>query len=191
MLQVKSINKKWGINFPTELNEFTPELLSSITANVKLPKYYCVIALCFEVKLLTFAMEIRNNKGGTSNVIPLLCKAHAEDLVNMNGLIGDKVILDRSSIERGHKLNVPIMITSNNSTAYIKEDDKLLVNIIQGKPNDPHITDPIIQNMVDNKNSSIFIVEFKIVPVNDIVACIPVDSTVIDPFKIKHIKLVN
>lgn len=191
MLEIKSASKSYGINFPTSLNEFTPEVLAAVTENVILPRYHVVVALCFEVKLFEFAMEVRNKKGGTTGVVPLLTKVNPEDLAGIAGKIGDKVVLDRTSIERGHKLSIPIMISTNNATNYLKSDEKLLVSIIKGTPNDPHITDPQLQKVVDAKHNSIFIVEFKIVALNDIVAYVPVDSNIIDPFKTKSKELVS
>jgi len=191
MLQIKSVDKPYGINFPTSLNEFTPEVLTSIAESVKLPPYYAIVGLCFEIKLFDFAMNIRSGKSGSSQVVPILVKAHQEDMDKRNISIGDKVIVDRSSLERGVHLKLPLAISADNATAYLKDDEKLMTNIIKGTNKDAKVTDPIIQNMIDNKHNSIFIIEFKLIAATDIVASLHIDSKVVDPFKFNPKELVS
>jgi len=191
MLEIKSKEKPYGINFPTDLKEFKPELLAGITEGVKLPPHYAIIALCFEVKLFDFAMNVRANKAGSTQVVPLLAKAHEVDCKIKNVKVGDKVIIDRSSLERGIHLKLPLAISADNATAYLKEDEKLMINIIKGTEKDSKVTDPIVQNMIDNKQKNIFIVEFKIVVLNDVVAALEVGEKVLDPFKTTPKELVS
>lgn len=190
MLEIKSVEKNYGINFPTSLIEFTPEILKGITEDIGVSKYRAIIMLAYEVNLFKFATSIRGNKENTNaKVIPILAKINAADAEQYNYNVGDKVIIDKSTIERGVHLNIPIMIASQNATQYLIDDEKLMVNIIKGKEKDATVTDPIVQTMIDNKHNSIFIVEFKIIPVGDITSTVPISSKVIDPFKTKSIKL--
>lgn len=191
MLEIKSKEKGYSVNFPTSIKEFTPELLDAITENVKLPKFHAIVILCYEVKLFDFAINIRANKPANTKVFPLLAKIDSEDADKINSKVSDKIIIDRTTIERGHHLVIPIMITSDNATNFLKQDEKLMTNIIKGQVKDSHVDDLIVQQMIDNKYNNIFIVEFKIIPINDIKGSISNGSKVIDPFKIVSKEQVN
>lgn len=172
MLEIKSNKQSYGIKFPTSINEITPEVLKSITDHVKLPKHYCIVALCFRTDLFNFVTTIKSNKGSEVGVVSLLAKIHEEDTKSTDWNVGDRLIVDRSSIERGYHLNIPISINSGNAAAYLKNDEELRKDIMSGKYSE------------DSKNKNIYIVEFKIIPVNDIASAIPMNVNVIDPYKV-------
>lgn len=172
MLQIKSKFKDFGINFPTSINEITPEVLNSITEGVKLPKHYCIVAMVFQPKLFEFISAFKN-KNASINVTPILAKI-AEGCNNeINASVGDKLIIDRSSLERSVHLNLPIMISSTNAANYINDDKELIKAITAGEFNS------------NNRSARIIVLEFKIVPINCISAATTVNQKIVDPFLIK------
>lgn len=194
MLELKSETQNYGINLPTSLNEITPEILGTLTEGVKLPDYYCIVALCFEVKLMDIAINVNSNKEQTVNVIPMLAKIHNDKLDHPKYLeVGHKVIIERSSLERGTHLHLATMINSNNVKSYIKNNETLRQRLIKG--GDGSAVESNIVNIMDSKKDvikkindkspKVYILEFKIIPINDIHATVAVDHIVIDPFKIK------
>lgn len=174
MLQIKSKLKDFGINFPTSVNEITPEVLNAITAGVKLPKHYCIVAMIFQPKLFEFISAIKNKINTNVNVTPILAKVAEGCEEELNGNIGDKLIIDRSSLERAVHLNLPIMINSTNAANYINDDKELIKSITAGEFNSNGVSPKII------------VLEFKIVPINCVSAAVNKQQKVIDPFIIKE-----
>jgi len=195
MLEVRGTDKSFSINFPTSLSELTPEVLGALTENIGLPPNYCVIALCFEPRLLDLATEIRAQKAGNATVNILNAKISPEDSERVKSKVGQKIIADRTDVERGSHVNVPTLIANKNVIAYMGNDQHLLTTIIKGNPDGAPTDDKVRDNMVKNKNNTVVIVEFKIIPINDIKGSIDIDTSIIDPFKLKHAtktsKLVN
>lgn len=177
MITIKSEKKSYGINFPTSKEEITPELLGTITNYVKLPKHYCIVALCFQTKVFDFVAMAKSRANSNVAVTPVLAKISAEDAELINASIGDKLIIDRSSLERGVHLNLPVAISSNAARNYFESDPELCRNIMT--KNDKANID---KKLIDAKSSNIIVLEFKIVPVNDISAAIPMEHKVCDPF---------
>lgn len=183
MLLIKSKKLNYGINFPTDLKEITPDVLSNLTANVNLPEYHCIVALCFKTKLFSFVAGIRNNKAHDVGVTPLLAKMSNKDLNKMNINIGDKVIIDRSSLERGVHLPIPTLISTSAAYAYLEKDPNISRAIMTGDINSVLIDPNMNKNSAEENSPYIYVVNFKIVPVNNIYGSITTDSSVSDPFK--------
>ena len=185
MITIKSEKKSYGINFPTSKEEITSELLEAVTKQVKLPKHYCIVALCFQTKVFDFVTMTKSRNNPNVAVTPVLAKISADDAELINASVGDKLIIDRSSLERGVHLNLPVAINSNSARNYFEADPELCRNIMtkSDKSN-------VDKKLVDIKNSNIIILEFKIVPVNDISAANPMKHEVFDPF-ISYSKVSN
>lgn len=177
MITIKSDKLSYGINFPTSLNELNSEILNNISEDIKLPKHYCIIALAFKTKIFDFVASLSAKQRTSIGVTPILCKISDEDSKEINANVGDKIIMDRSSLERGSHLNINISINSNNARAYFEKDKDLVKSIINSSTTDIDVTQNII------------ILEFKICPVNDINAAIPIDYNNIDPFIVRDINL--
>lgn len=180
MILVRSKKRSFGINFPTSLNEVTPVVLKELTKNVELPPHYCIVALCFETKLFDFIAAMNNNKGTTTAVTPIMCKIDSVDAKDVNTKIGDKIIIDRSSLERGVHINVKTMISLTAARNYINSDESLLKafmtnsNAVIGIGEDG-------KELTAKNAPNVIIMEFKIVPVNDVAATIN-NKAVNDPF---------
>ena len=182
MITVKSNKMSYGINFPTSLTELTPDVFNTITDGVKLPKHYCVVALAFKTKIFDFCTMINSNKQATIGVTPILAKISDDDSKDINAVVGDKIIIDRSSLERGVQIKFPILISSENARNYFNNDPNI-VKAIMTKDNRIIQDSGINKQLISSNYPDIIILEFKIVPVNDISAAIPVNYKNIDPFK--------
>lgn len=159
MFIIKNPEKSFNVGYPTSLDEINNDYFDNILSNIKLQEHYCIIALCFKDKVSSIAMSIKENRNTTSNVIPIIAKI-TED--NECGYIqGDKAVIDRTNLERG--IHLPIAdnwIGVAGFEHYVKGNVKLLNSLIKGDywKNDTDIA------------PSIYLVEFKIIPIRDIVA---------------------
>ena len=174
MLIIKSQKTDYGVSFPTSITDITPDILSSITEHIQLQKHYAIIAICYKTSLFNFATQVSKSKGMDLLVTPLLAKINEDD--KTCGNIGDKVIVSRTAIEMGHHIHIPIAAASVNAQQYIAEDSDLRKSLIDGT----YFKDRNI-----DKNVNIYLIEFKIIPANDIVSTLPIAYKGIDPFKIK------
>lgn len=198
MLKLQAGSKDFAINLPTSIKELTPEVLGAVTANIKLAPYHAIVALCFQVKLMTVAINVNGDKPQTMSVIPVLAKISDDDSTKMNANVGDRLVLDRSSLERGIHLNLPTMISSKNVATYIGEDETLRQNLVKGGDGSESSQEFILnksakerEELLLKKSPNVFVLEFKVVPVNDINISISADEKLIDPFKSVATKLVS
>ena len=172
MIKIKVSESKVGVYVPTKVEEIKAKDLANITANIKVAKHYAVIALCFNTKLYDFAMTIDKGKQENIGVVPVLAKLHLDNIDECDFKVGDKIIVDRSSIERGFNVMGRTIIQSNNFANYIRNNKEYLKAILAKD------IDVIPQDVL---NSNIVLLEFKIVPLNSIVASIT-DDVVTDIF---------
>lgn len=173
MITIKSEKKSYGISFPTSVNELTPEIFDEITKQVKLPKHYCIVALCFKTRLFDFVVAMNSKKEQAVAIVPLLAKINEEDKVDVNADISDRVILSRSALEMGTHISLPVIISTDNARNYFSSDEELTKSIISRR-------NPIFTNMT--KRDNIIVLEFKIIPISDIKATVPLDGKGYDPF---------
>ena len=182
MITIKSAKKNYGINFPTSVSEITPDILNAISEGVKLPKHYCIVALAFETKIFDFCAAINSNKNTNVAVTPILAKISDEDSKDVNALVGDRIIMERSCLERGVHINLKTSISSTSARNYFNSDPEMAKAILT-KNTDGIIIDHNINKSLQASNSpKIIVLEFKICPVNDIAAAIPDTPNHYDPF---------
>ena len=177
MLIIQGNNKTYGINVPTAEKEITASFLTKVTERVKLNKYQTIVALVMKTKIWDFCMSIRNPKKDQNVAITAKLakfitpnpdeKDGALPIKNMS--VGDIVVIDRSSIERGIHLSVPTIISPAGLSKYLEEDKDLLTDIVTGK-------------RPDLSNQYICLVQFKIVPVSTITATYDAEEKVQDDF---------
>lgn len=185
MIKIKSEKMSYGINFPTSVKELTPDVLETITNGVKLPKHYCIIALAFDTKIFEFCAAMNSSRNTNVAVIPILAKIAQEDSEEINASVGDKLIIDRSSLERGVHLNLKTMISSNAARNYFNSNPDLTKAIMTKNDNKVIIDKTANRKLTAAQSPNIIILEFKICPVNDIAAAIPMDYQAIDPFLVR------
>lgn len=172
MIYVKSPKAPYGVNLPTSIKEVNAASLEAITKGIKLPQHYCIVALCFKTRLGTFALSISNKRSSEIGVVPVLAKIYAEDSKKVNANVGDKLIIDRSSLERGSHLNCDTCINSTNFRNYLASDSEMVKAIVTNNASNYNL----------NPNDNIVVLEFKIVPVCDIRAAISDSVKANDPF---------
>ena len=181
MIEIKSDKLSYGIKFPTSIKELTPELLNTITEGVRLPKHYCIIALAFNTKVFDFCTAINSNKDTNVSVTPIVAKIYKEDSDEVNAFVGDKAIVYRTSLERGAHLNLQTAISSNSARNYFNKDADL-VRAIVTKNNKAITNKNLNSQLISSQSPNIIVLEFKIIPVTDIYAAIPMDYKPVDPF---------
>ena len=153
MIKVESKFKDFGIQIPTDISEITSEALDAVLTNVVIAKHYCVVALCQNESLF----GVINNKVSTVEVMPIIAKISKEDaeLIGMNQM--DKIIIDRSTLERGYHL-------------YLKH------NVLSPQ------FGTFGQNQGYKKGQKVWFVEFKVIAINDLRAAITDKHKAINPF---------
>lgn len=170
MIKVESKFKDFGIQIPTDISEITSEALDAILNNVVIAKYYCIVALCQNESLF----GVINNKVSTVEVMPIIAKISKTDaeLIGMNQM--DKIIIDRSTLERGYHLYLKHNVLSPQFVnKYITNDIELTRSITVGT---------FGQNQGYTKGQKVWFVEFKVIAVNDLRAAITDKHKVINPF---------
>lgn len=164
MIKVESKFKDFGINIPTELSEITSEALEAVLSNVVVAKHYCIVALCQNESLF----GVINNKVSTVEVIPIIAKISDEDskLIGMNKM--DKIIIDRSTLERGYHLYLKHNVLSPQFiNKFITNDTELTRSITVGT---------FGQKQGYNKGQKVWFLEFKVIAINDLKAAINSES---------------
>lgn len=185
MFELKRENSKVSINIPTSIEEIVKSL-PNILADVKIPEHYCIIAMTMKTDLFSVAMNASgNSKDQVVETIPLYAKGN-EIKMPINIEIGDKVIIERSSLERATHLNIPISITLTNVINFINEDKngdfrKTILNRTYGKENKMATMNKTIPYTSKDK---IYVLAFKIIPIGDIRGAIGYDKKTNDPFKV-------
>lgn len=159
MFIIKNPEKSFSVGYPTSIGEITSEYFDKILSNVKLQEHYCIIALCFKEKVSSIALSVKESRNTTSNVVPIIAKIAKDNECGFEQM--EKAVIDRTNLERG--IHLPI---NNNWIGvagfenYVKSNPKLLNSLIKGDYwKDKYFTTP-----------EIYLVEFKIVPIRDIVA---------------------
>ena len=167
MIKVESKFKDFGIQIPTDISEITSEALDAILTNVVIAKHYCVVALCQNESLF----GVINNK---------VSKEDAE-LIGMNQM--DKIIIDRSTLERGYHLYLKHNVLSPQFVnKYITNDTELTRSITVGT---------FGQNQGYKKGQKVWFVEFKIIAINDLRAAITDKHKAINPFVYHSVEKAN
>lgn len=155
---------------PTKLNEISADFLKTITKTINLNNYQCLVALVTKTKLFDFAAYIGNpNTNREFSVTPILAKINNTADLPISVEVGNKIITSRTEIERGVHISVPTMCSSTRLSAFIQEDKELFKKILTGQLMDEEGTN-IAQK-------TIYIVEFKILPVNAIYAAVNTSFT--------------
>jgi len=187
MYLLKAENATYGINFFTNIDEITPEILERLTSKINLSEYYTVLCNVYKTTLFNLAAEIGGNKSKTStmSIIPIIAKT-TSDKFN----IGDRPIIAPTSIERGYQVFIPTAASMSSVIGYLKKFNDLRVQLFQKKYTGNILYNTSVPSPVDgitdkeviaDNNSSIYILDFKIVANSDIVGTIPTNNTINDP----------
>lgn len=182
MITIKSKKKSYAVTFPTNISEISAESLIEVLKPINLPKYHCVVAMCSSFKLFDVVTAINGvNKNQQTTITPLLAKINESDNENLQAKVGERVIIDRSSLERGVHLSTPLAISSTSAMNYINSDNELKQDILAGRFN-TNSSSASNKQIAMATSPVIMLVEFKIVPVSSISATIRNAVDVIDPY---------
>lgn len=163
MLKLKSKNKLNILNIPTNINEIDKEFISTRVKDLNLADNYCAIAVIYKVNLFEFVNMINDNKNRESKTLNIIVKSNSsKDYIK----IYNKAIINPIEIERAINFN-PKNNTLNPTfiAEWIKKEKETMLNIMKGK--DLNIDN---EKDVDTSTLNIYLVEFKIIPINSIVA---------------------
>ena len=171
MITLANDKVKEKINVPTSIADITPEVLTKLSENIVLPKYYVLVALCWDVHFADVFFNAKKNK--EAKVIPLCAKANVDEEYNWL-TVGKKLILSRSGIEMGVHVSIPNAASMNSISRWAEAVAKA------ENPNAKGI------NINTLPNGKFILVEFKVVGVNNINGCIESDVLTEDPFAVNE-----
>lgn len=150
------------INCPTTSDEISVDFLQAISKEIYLAPDYVLIGLIQGVKLADLAYaNSTKNKNLVTTVLPIFIKSGKTDSeINRSVQIKDVLHISKSNIELGEHVRLSNnILTMQNIINYLTIDDELRRNIVTGK----FFTDRNI-----SKDTKVYAIEFKIVPVSDI-----------------------
>lgn len=159
------------LNVPDSVNDITPEVLTKLAANVTLPEYRVLVALCWKLSFADVLFSKKDNKSAL--VVPLCAKFNLGD--DANGKyrwldIGKKLILTRSAIEMGVHVHIPNSVSMQSISAWAEGATKANSNKANG----------ININVLPK--GQFMLIEFKVIPLSDIDGVIESDVLPEDPF---------
>ena len=163
------------LKVPTEENEITKEWFDDILNCVELREHYAIVALLQNDTLFSVVNKGKNAVG----VTPIVVKINESTI--KDNVIGKIGLVDRTAIERAHHVYLP---QNELSFGYIK-------NFIEANPN---LKDKIYKGEIGGRKitkgvtrpTNVVMVEFKIMPVVDIVAFIDKNSSYIHHYLVDN-----
>lgn len=171
MITLKNEKVSRVINVPTLIDDITPEILKKLSANITLPKYKVLIALCWKVNFSDLFFAKKNNK--ETQVVPLCAKTNIDkkDIEDFEWLkVGKKVIISRSGIEMGVHIHIPNAASMQSISNWAEEVSRA------ENPNTKTI------NINALPKGQFILIEFKLVNLSDINGVIESDILSEDPF---------
>ena len=197
MYYLKSDKADYGINLLTSIDELTPELLNELTKEITLSKHYAIVCIAYRTSLFDMSSTIGGGKRPEMiNVIPLIAKVNTDDTnspVKGETMIGQSPIIAPTALERGYQVYIPSVATANQVFKYIANDNDLRTKLFQ-KKYDGNVKYLGLYNaqpemIIEDNKTKVIILDFKIVPMTDIVGYSPVNYTIEDFALIKDNKL--
>lgn len=166
MIKIENDKMPYSIYVPTSLEEIDIDYLNQTLDNVVVAPNYCIIALIYKTKLFSLISNMKSNQNGTVQCVVKLAKSHNNELVQGN-IIGNTVVINRSSIEMGTHLTIPDNILNPIEVAkYCEKDPDLVKAILTGAYfNDGTKTSDHVAKL---ESPYCYFVEFKMVPYTDI-----------------------
>lgn len=168
MIELKHAGVSKVINVPTSVNDITADVLEKLSANIVIPEHYVLIALCWKVSFGTIFFNKTKQK--EAQVICLAAKANEPDPKYDWIKVGKKLIISRSGIEMGVHVHIPHAASINSIAAWADEATRAENPNAKG------------MNLNILPSGDFVLVEFKVIPVNNITGCIEKDILDDDPF---------
>lgn len=159
MFDIKNPKKSFYVSFPTSIEEVTKDYFDSLLGDIKLQEHYCIVALCFKEKLSNLALNVRDRRNTTSNVTPIIAKIAEDNDCHYKQM--DIAVVDRTNLERG--IHLPMNHNWIGVAGFERYIDNNL-NLINQLANGTYWKE------ISKTTPEIILVEFKILPIRDIVA---------------------
>lgn len=175
MFIITSPDSNLKVAIPTGIHELTSDKLAELTKHIELAEHYCVVALVSTIKPTVLCMNLDTKNPPSINLIPLLAKVADNETSYLKDNVGNRLIVDRSSIERGIHCKNNTLAGFSNLSEFLRRDDSLYRSIINGGLVD--------DNGTSIKNVEFVVLELKIVPTNFISGCYT-DEVANDPFRL-------
>lgn len=160
------------LNVPDSVNDITPEVLTKLAANVTLPEYRVLVALCWKLSFADILFSKKNNNA-SALVVPLCAKINLGDDVTDKYKwleVGKKLILTRSTIEMGVHVHIPNSVSMQSISAWAEGATKADSNKASG----------ININVLPK--GQFMLIEFKVIPLSDVDGVVEADVLPEDPF---------
>ena len=103
-----------------------------------------------------------------------MCKISDADSSERQIRVGDRVMINRSSIERGIHLNIPTGASYSAIVDYFTRYPEYRNKFIKDKELDAI------------RSKHVIVMEFKIIPVTDIVGAVKLDERIDDPYRVDN-----
>ena len=160
MFDIKNPKKSFYVSFPTSIAEVTKDYFNNLLGNIKLQEHYCIVALCFKEKVSNLALNLRGDrKNTTSSLTPIIAKIAENNDCNYKQM--DIAVIDRTNLERG--IHLPMNNNWIGVTGFERYVDNNLALLNQ-------LANGAYWKEISKTTPEIILVEFKILPIRDIVA---------------------
>lgn len=185
MIVIENEKKSYDIKLPTDLSELTKEYFDEMLKGVNIADNYSVIALCYKAKLFEIINTAKKEVVIQATSILVKIGGNIESVAYCKPM--DKVIVNRSSLERSQHLSLPNnTLEPGKVSDYICSNNELVKAITTGKYFAADGETP----MLGGSNAPYcYFVEYKIIPNNVIIAGVSKESEkekVINPFIINR-----
>lgn len=182
MIRIESDKMSYDILVPTEFSEITKEDIDAITASISVPQHYAVIALIYKERLYSVVSSVKNQKTSMVQCIPVLAKLHGDAVEAQGCRLMDKPIIASSSLERSNIISIAENVLDPNTVGkYCNSDADLAKAILTGSYfNDGSTSDYMAKELAPD----CYFIDFRMVPVNEIVGAYKRDVTVDCPFRV-------
>lgn len=175
MIEIRSTLKPFSVNYPEHISEITANYFDKVLNGVKLQQHYCIVATCFYDKIFNLVTSIKQKRDTTAKVTCVMAKIDPANELGFEQM--DSCIITRTDLERG--VHLPLThnwIGVQGFEKYVGADENLMKALSTGtyftQPNG--IITTTAPKVVGQKDSPyIYLVEFKILPIRDIVAVKP------------------
>lgn len=191
MIRIKSDLKPYAIEVPTDISEIDIKYFNGLLNDIKLANNYGIIAICYYDKISSLALDMQLNGSKSVPVVPIIAKI-ATDTDCYPFKVGDLAVINKTALEMGTHLYLTNNALSVNALKeYILEDKDITNAILKGdfytkeiKEKKNIIFDNIKTRIPDKiigvkQGINIYMIEFKIIPLNDIRASYSQDANIV------------
>lgn len=161
MIEIRSTIKSFSVDYPEHISEITANYFDKVLNGVKLQQHYCIVATCFYDKIFNLVTSIKQKRDTTAKVTCLLAKIDPANECGFQQM--DTCIITRTDLERG--VHLPLShnwIGVQGFEKYVGADEALMKALSTGNY--------FAQSNGIKDSPYIYLVEFKIIPIRDIVA---------------------